>query len=98
MKAWLEIQRTTGIDRRDVHPLTENPAIGVADGACPGCGSTPFLVQGGNLRIDDRETYKADGRSRCCGDLVGYLFCATDTVFGLEEDRAVLQARARVYG
>lgn len=102
MKSWLEIQRQSGIDRREVHPLPNNPAIGVADGACPGCGGAPFLVQGSDLRISTRvapeQLYQSNGRSRCCGEAVGYLYAEASTIFGLEEDRAVLKfGRARVY-
>lgn len=98
MKAWLEITRLTGTDRREVRALADNTAIGLAEGECPGCGAVPFHVQGGNMRIKDFETYIANGYSRCCGDRVGFITAKADTLFGLEEDRAVLQfGRARVY-
>lgn len=43
MKLWLEIQRTSGVDRRDIKP---DGMVGIASGACPGCGAEPFMVQG----------------------------------------------------
>jgi hypothetical protein len=94
---WLEIQRSTGVDKRAVRSERGSP-VGTADGACPGCGTEPFLVQGDGLRRHTHDTYRANGRSKCCGDAVGYLFAKTDTLFGLEEDDAVLRhGRARVY-
>jgi hypothetical protein len=95
---WLEINYRSGVELRDVRPLSYNSAIGIADGACPGCKSEPFEVQGSNLRFHDNQTYVANGRCRQCGDAVGYLFAEADTLFGLEEDRNVLiMGRARVY-
>lgn len=95
----LEVQRTSGIDRRHVKSLGH---VGEATGACPGCGSAPFyVVGGGRIRISD-DTYRANGRCQKCGDAVGYIFAdmSGSTLFGLEEDEAVLsldKRRARVY-
>lgn len=96
MKTYLEIQRQSGIDRRKIRP---DGAVGIADGECPGCGASPFLVRGGNLRRDvgSHDRYQADGHSVCCGDPVGYLYAEVDTIFGAEEDERVLHGRARVY-
>lgn len=96
---WLEIQRRDGIDRREVQPLRE-PKLGIAVGACPGCGAVPFHVQGGGMEPVDADTIRAQGRAACCGDPVGYLYARTPTIFGAEEDRAMLDKdhqRARVY-
>lgn len=89
----LEIHRTTGIERRNIDPQGH---VGVAEGACPGCGATPFLVQGQGAHAVNRDTLRANGIAKCCGDAVGYVFARVDTFFGLEEDIAV-RARARVY-
>lgn len=94
IRCHLEIQTTSGIDRRKVTP---DGRVGIAAGACPGCKAEPFRVQGGNRRIHDRETYVADGRCVDCGDAVGYIYARVETVFGLEEDRNVLEGRERVY-
>lgn len=93
MRCWLEIQTTSGIDKRDVKPGGE---VGAAQGKCPGCAAEPFLVRGGNMRIHDDETWVANGRCVNCNDPVGYIYARVETVFGLEEDEAVRQ-RARVY-
>lgn len=93
MKVWLEIQRQSDIDKRDVKP---GEVFGTAAGACPGCGATPFLVQGQGKRRHNRQTYIANGVSKCCGESVGYIYARVDTIFGIEEDEAIGQ-RARVY-
>lgn len=85
---WLEIQRANGtVDKRAIDPQGH---VGIASGACPGCGANPFCVVGGNKRIHNPNMLKADGRCKKCGDAVGYVFARVDTIFGLEEDRAVL--------
>jgi hypothetical protein len=43
MKIWLENQRSTSIDRRQVTP---DGTHGIVTGVCPGCGAAPFIVQG----------------------------------------------------
>lgn len=95
MKAWLEIQRTSGVDKR---PITPQGTVGRAKGECPGCGVSPFLVQGGNVRIKDEQTLMSDGRCVKCHEAVGYIYARPDTIFGLTEDANVLiHGRARVY-
>lgn len=96
MTCYLEINYADGrVEKRRIKP---GGHIGTADGECPGCGVTPFLVQGSDRRIYDREIIIANGRCKDCGDAVGFIYARTDTLFGLEEDRAVLEfGRARVY-
>lgn len=91
----LEIQRRDGIERRNVRSLGD---VGEAEGACPGCLATPFLVVGGGMQNIDDRTVRANGRCQSCGDAVGYIYAERATIFGAEEDRAVLEmGRARVY-
>lgn len=95
MAITLEIQRRDGIERRNVRSLGD---VGEAEGACPGCLATPFLVVGGGMQNIDDRTVRANGRCQSCGDPVGYIFAERATIFGAEEDRAVLvRGRARVY-
>ena len=95
MKVWLEINRANGsIEKRNVDPQGH---VGVAIGACPGCNVEAFVIVGGNRRIENRDTYKADGRCKQCGDAVGHIYAKVDTFFGIEEDERVLHGRARVY-
>lgn len=43
-KLWLEINRVGGvIERREVQG---GESVGTVEGACPGCGAVPFMVQG----------------------------------------------------
>ena len=98
MKLWIEIQRAAGIDRRDIKPGND---VGIADGACPGCGTEPFIVLGHGSEHVRRGLLRAAGTSKCCGDPVGYIYAqeSDDTIFGAEEDRALISfGRARVYG
>ena len=94
MKVWLEVQRTSGIDRRNVTPEGTH---GVASGACPGCGAEPFIIEGHGRHRHTRDTYRAAGTAKCCGDSVGYIYAKANTLFGLEEDEAVLNGQTRVY-
>lgn len=94
MKFWLEIQRTSGIDRRSITPSDH---FGTVEGACPNCGADLFRVQGVASRLDS-QTMRSGGVALCCGDHVGWIFAERETIFGAEEDRAVLEfARCRVY-
>ena len=73
----------------------------LARGACPLCEaseSEAFKVQGvvGSMtRGHDR--YVSDARCVACGAVVGKLVAVMNTLFGLEEDEAVLHGRCRVY-
>jgi hypothetical protein len=72
--------------------------VTVVDGGCPFCSADPFRVRGERPRdsSDDRAT-EADASCLKCGQDVGLLRVEMDTIFGVKEDRAVLQGRARVY-
>jgi hypothetical protein len=65
---------------------------------CPECGAKVWGVQGSGSRpsADDR-AYEADGYATCCKARVGTIRFEPDTLFGVREDRAVLQGRCRVY-
>lgn len=91
----LEILRHSGPELRRVDPAGE---VGIAAGPCPGCGVEPFAVVGGGLVRVDADTWRAEGHCQACGDPVGYLYARRDTLFGAEEDAAVLEhGRSRVY-
>lgn len=65
--------------------------------ACPLCkGAAPLKVKGAN-RHHDHDTHYADAIALCCGKPVGTIRVKVDTIFGIEEDRRVLNGRARVY-
>lgn len=78
--------------------VTEHGAYGVVEGVCPKCGAAPLKVQGTGRRpsADDR-AWEADAVAVCCGAYVGTLRAEVNTLFGVREDRAVLEGRCRVY-
>lgn len=96
MRFWLEIQRRSGeIDKREIEPSAIH---GEAEGRCPGCGSLPFLVAGIGVESMGGGVFRAGGKCVGCDDSVGYIFAKEETLFGTEEDRAVLEfGRGRVY-
>lgn len=99
MNAHLHIQRQSGVDQRKVRRNPDGPATLIASGACPGCATEPFLIRlvtKADPQDDDR-TLVAGSRCVRCGDNVGYVHIKADTLFGLREDRAVLDGRWRVY-
>lgn len=68
---------------------------------CPACGETfeeGIKAMGSGKHIENHDTYKATGHAKCCGQVIGTLRATVDTIFGLEEDEAVLlRSRCRVY-
>jgi hypothetical protein len=93
----LHIQRETGVDRRVVHPKKDERVARV-DGACPGCGADPFLIQCHPPEPHDDRTWRAGARCDACDDPVGWVYFPANTLFGIEEDVNVLvRGRCRVY-
>ena len=70
----------------------------VVDGACPKCKASPCGVAGSGKHpsADDR-AYEAEGYCTSCKAHVGLIRAEMDTIFGVREDRAVLEGRCRVY-
>lgn len=69
---------------------------------CPSCGrecekETPFKVRGTGNHPIDHDTFSANAVALCCGAWVGTIRVKVDTIFGIEEDRRVLNGRCRVY-
>ena len=92
----LEVERSTGIERRSVRDVGDG--TGEAMGACPGCTTSPFRIQCHQPELWDDRTARAGARCTACGDPVGWVYAPRSTLFGAEEDRAVLvHGRARVY-
>ena len=107
MKAWLVIQHEDGsIDKRAVVPCPDS-AYGVVMGRCPGCPDWLGRQPTGEFRIAtepprpfSKGVVRAGARCTTCNDAVGYCYAEVDTIFGAEEDRAMLgkdHQRARVY-
>lgn len=84
----------------DVAPPFEGAKYAVVKGVekCPGCGEKEMRVQGAGMHIADREHYEAEAVTVCCKKIAGTLRAKVSTIFGLEEDEAVLKhGRCRVY-
>ena len=64
---------------------------------CPSCKATGAEVRGQGIERHDHDTYYAQALCLSCGERIGTLETTVSTIFGIEEDRAVLQGRARVY-
>ncbi len=92
MKTYLEIQRATCVEKRAVD------RDGKVEGICPGCSADPFIIKATRPEIYDDTRSRSQSRSVCCNEAVGYVYTTRSTIFGAEEDRAVLEfGRARVY-
>lgn len=64
---------------------------------CPGCHDA-LKVKGLVATVHhDHDTYYADAVCISCKHAVGELQTQVSTIFGIEEDEAVLNGRARVY-
>lgn len=68
---------------------------------CPACKQTfedGLPVVGSGKHIENHDTYKATAHGKCCGKVIGVIRAKVPTIFGLEEDEAVLiHGRCRVY-
>lgn len=65
---------------------------------CPHqCGDpAPVAVQGRNP-VEGHDTVESVAFTTCCNKIAGVLRVRVKTLFGIEEDRAVLSGRWRVY-
>jgi len=69
------------------------------EAACPECkAEAPIDIRGRGIKSHDHDTYYADAEHVGCGGSLGTLHAKVDTIFGIEEDEAMLKhGRARVY-
>lgn len=88
-----------GQARRKVTLPSQDALTATPEGACPGCGTSPFQVQGmGRRPSSDDRAWEADAQALCCKKLVGVLRLDVNTLFGVREDEAVFrQAGVRIY-
>lgn len=87
----------TATDVRPCHLPHVNAAYVVAAGACPACKGSPFEVAG-HTPVRGHASVTSPAICVACKADVGQLVATFDTIFGLEEDAAVLHGRHRVYG
>ena len=68
---------------------------------CPACKQKfpdGLPVMGRGNHIENHDTYKATAHGKCCEKVIGVIRVKVSTIFGLEEDEAVLiHGRCRVY-
>lgn len=69
----------------------------IARGACPKCSASPWRACGSGDQRVGHDTLSAACRCLECGAIVGEIVVTMDTIFGIEEDRRVLNGRCRVY-
>lgn len=60
------------------------------------CGET-LRARGVDCHTVDDRRYEARALAVCCGVEVGTIVAEPSTIFGIEEDRRVMNARCRVY-
>jgi hypothetical protein len=65
--------------------------------ACPQCKLSPVKAHGKGITARTHDTYIAEAVTDCCGASVGQMQTKVSTIFGIEEDEAVLHGRPRVY-
>jgi hypothetical protein len=69
-----------------------------SDIPCPACGaSAPSSVRGAGVDVRGHDSEEAPAVALCCGATLGRIVVTYSTIFGIEEDRAVLNGRPRVY-
>jgi hypothetical protein len=79
-------------------PFPGAPHAVVKDLPCPACADAPFKVAGSGMApSEDDRAYEAEGYCCACKAHVGRIRAEVNTLFGVREDRAVLQGRCRVY-
>jgi hypothetical protein len=94
----VRIVNHVGVDEARSSRLPESEKWIYVDGRCPSCGRGELRVIGDihRQRVGSHEV-TAPALALCCGQEVGEVRAELSTIFGLEEDRAVLNGRARVY-
>lgn len=85
--------RDQRIQGRIEHPEARSCVIA----RCPACGATKALVSGTGITHHNHNTYFAPARTLCC-QAPATIEAKVDTLFGIDEDLAVLvHGRPRVY-
>ena len=95
----MEMSAFVGGERREITTLpTKDSKLTVLEGACPKCKADPFeVVRAGSVGRAGHDVQACDIACRGCRATVGEMRERVSTIFGLEEDFAVLHGRPRVY-
>jgi len=67
------------------------------DEECPNCKDRPVILTGGGKHIAGYDTYEAPAICCKCEKVVGTFYAKVSTIFGLEEDEAVMRMGAKIY-
>lgn len=94
LRVTLGDETTLGVRATLSHPQADHA---VAPGECPRCHAAPYRVRGCGVREVTHDTYVASAICVDCGEPAGVLRAQVATIFGIEEDEAVLFGRCRVY-
>lgn len=79
-------------------PMHGHHTYGVFGVACPECKTNPARVSGRKgTMTHDHDTYKSEAGCYDCQAPMGTITVKVATLFGIEEDEAVLMGRWRVY-
>jgi hypothetical protein len=81
-----------------IHPYNECEYLEVHDKCCPHCLRPTLRLRGDTKTMVEQEYYTyAVAFCYDCANHVGTIKIPSQTMFGRDEDRAVLQGRPRVY-
>ncbi len=87
--------------RRKASVPYEGAEFVCVEGACPACGVCVDAVFKCIGKSDEQsvghDTITAPALALCCEKHIGTMVVTFSTIFGIEEDRAVLNGRPRVY-
>ncbi len=82
-------------DQRHHAAIAENGQF-VTIERCPACRAESPQIRGTGITHHDHDTYYARAVAACCGAAMR-METMVSTIFGIEEDNAVLHGRPRVY-
>ena len=94
----VSLQTYDGRSLKAAPPAPDSDHAVIEGQACPSCKALPWRVQGhGRRPSEDDRALEADASCKACGVPAGVLRVEVNTLFGVREDRAVLEGRCRVY-
>lgn len=65
---------------------------------CPHCKASPVALAGvRGTMVEGHDTMTSDAGCTTCRAVLGHLVVTVNAIFGIAEDRAVLEGRRRVY-
>lgn len=95
MKIAIHIEGET--EPREASLPDRSSSFVVASGACPLCRHAPLHASGSGEQVTGHDTITSACVCRTCDKRIGSIVVTMDSLFGIEEDRRVLNGRCRVY-